>query len=124
MNAAPLRFLLVGLSNTFVGLSTIYLASRFGGLNDWLSNALGYVVGFIWSFAINRRWTFKAQGSVSGHLRRYLLVFVVAYAANLAVLLIARSILGSETFASQICGMATYTVIAYLGSRHFVFAHR
>lgn len=59
-----LRYLLVGASNSALGFAAIWLALR--GL-DWppaAANAAGYAVGFLWSFALNRRWTFAHRGNV------------------------------------------------------------
>lgn len=120
LDHSALRFALVGISNTVVGLSTTFVAWRLGA-GDVLANALGYAVGIGWSFAINRLWTFDAKGPVARSFPRFLLVCAVGYLANLGVLLALRPRLGGDSFMPQLLAMVTYTVIGYLGSRYFVF---
>jgi putative flippase GtrA len=116
-----LRFLIVGGSNTLVGFAVIILAVRVFGLNDLAANAIGYLVGFLWSFALNRRWTFRHSGEPTAALLRYALVCAVAYALNVIVLIGVRSALPSAHILAQMAAVITYSVVAYYGSRYFVF---
>jgi putative flippase GtrA len=119
--ASALRFAAVGVSNSVVGIAVIYLAWRVFGWPDVAANALGYAVGFLWGFGLNRRWTFRDRGSVASSFGRYLLVCALAFAANLLVVVGARSLLGQGTFAPHVIGVCVYTVIAFLGSRFYAF---
>lgn len=122
------RFALVGASNTAIGLSVIYIAWRVFGLGDVAANVLGYLVGFCWSYTLNRLWTFKDAGPVGRSFMRFALICAAAYAVNLLVLFEARRLLGAESFLPHILGMVVYTGVSYLGSRFFAFkpdkAHR
>ncbi len=121
---SALRFALVGVSNTFIGLAVIYLAWRVLGLPDLAANALGYAIGFLWSFMMNRRWSFQAEGPTGQHFRRFVLVCALAYTANVLVLMLSRSWLGPEGFLPHALGMATYSVLAFIGSRRYAFVPR
>src|SRR4051794_28739654 len=80
----PLRFAMVGLLNTAIGLFTIYLATFGLGLGPVLANALGYGIGLVTSFALNRRWTFAASaGNRWAQAARFTLAVLLAYAFNL-----------------------------------------
>jgi putative flippase GtrA len=124
MLAAAIRFAVVGVSNTLLGLLVIFVAWRLWGWPDWAANAFGYGVGFLWGFGLNRRWTFRARGSVSRSFVRYLLVCAAAFAANFVVMLAARAWLGPDTFAPHLLGVCVYTVLAFLGSHYFAFRGR
>lgn len=119
-----LRFGVVGLVNTALGYAVI-LAGLALGWGDLVSNAAGYAAGLIAGFALNRRWTFGSRaGRSMGEGRRYLLVFLVAYCANLAVLALARSLGFVESPLAQLAGLCTYSILFYLGSSRYVFVSR
>ncbi|UZN48974.1 GtrA family protein [Cupriavidus cauae] len=116
-----LRYLLVGASNSVLGFAAIWLALR--GL-DWhpaAANAAGYAVGFLWSFALNRRWTFAHRGHVPASLWRFGTVCVLGYLANLATVLALSNVLAPRSLLAQLGGMAVYTGLTYLGARHWAF---
>jgi putative flippase GtrA len=119
-----LRFLLVGILNTLVGLGSIYGCKFFLGLDDVPANMIGYLIGLTNSFIWNRRWTFSHSGGIASSLPKFVVVFLFAYAANLAV---ALALIRQGAFSSYVAhAVATipYTVIFYLGSRYFVFPAR
>ncbi len=57
------RFGVVGVSNTLLGYSVFRGAHRV--LPAAASQALSYLVGMLWSYYWNRRWTFKSQDNVA-----------------------------------------------------------
>jgi putative flippase GtrA len=117
-----LRFGIVGLSNTLLGLGVIYVCWRFLGMGDVPANMTGYVVGLLWGYTWNRRWTFRSARPARQQFGRYLLLCLCAYAANLGVIGIARHVLGDQSFFPHVAGTVFYTALTYLGCRHFVFA--
>lgn len=118
---SSVRYLLVGLSNTAVGFAVIWIALRGFGLGNVIANATGYSVAFLWSFALNRKWTFYHNGAVGWALLRYVLATLVAYGMNLLVVILVERRLSQGSLLVQIDGMLTYTAVAYLGARYFVF---
>jgi len=116
-----LRFALVGVSNTVVGFAAIWFCLRRLGFGDVAANATGYAVGFVWGFFLNRAWTFGHRGPVYASLPRYALVCLVAYAANLAVLIWLVGQFGAGSLVAQFFGISTYSALAYLGARRFAF---
>ena len=119
-----IRYLLVGVVNTLVGLGTIYLAMYFLQMNLAYSNAFGYAVGIMVSFILNKKWTFDNQDHVGYSFLRYLLVLFVAYVVNLATVLFADSHFDLNPYLSQALGIIPYTTIGFLGSRYFAFRER
>jgi putative flippase GtrA len=118
---SALRYGLVGVSNTLVGFAVIWLMLRGFRFSDVAANIAGYAVGFTWSFALNRSWTFRHRGAVGAGLLRYALVCAFAYAANLlAVVALGRHV-GQGSLIVQMCGMISYTVVAFVGSRLYAF---
>ena len=119
-----IRYLLVGVVNTMVGLGIIYLAMYFLHMDLASSNAFGYAIGIMVSFALNKKWTFASQDHVVYSFLRYLLVLGVAYAANLATVLFANAHFYLNPYLSQALGIIPYTTIGFLGSRYFAFRER
>lgn len=121
MKVTAPRFLAVGALNTLVGLSVIFMAKAIAGASDVTANVTGYGVGLVLSFLLNRTWTFGHRGDQWSALGRFLLVFAVAYALNLAVVLLLVRGLQLNSYLSQILGVVPYTVFGYFASRHLVF---
>jgi putative flippase GtrA len=120
----PLRFGVVGLINTAVGLGLIFGAKAIFGLGDLLANAIGYGVGVIVSFTLNRRWTFRDQHSILPAFARFGLAFGVSYAVNLATVFGLRDLAHLDAYVAQAMGVIPYTVCFYLISAHYVFPGR
>ncbi|MDJ0896179.1 MAG: GtrA family protein, partial [Alphaproteobacteria bacterium] len=118
------RFGIIGVLNTVVGYSVI-VAALAVGLGDVPANAMGYAVGLSLSYTLNRRWTFRWQGAdTTGSLARFLLVFGLAYGANLIVILGFRSLGVFENPLTHLVGMCVYSVVFYLGCGRWVFPDR
>lgn len=116
-----IRYLTVGIANTFTGLSIIYACKWLAGLGDVSANMIGYGIGILVGFQLNKRWTFDHQGSYWPSLLRYLLVLACAYVVNLATVMYLIKILNVNSYLAQALGIGPYTLIGYLGSRHFAF---
>jgi putative flippase GtrA len=122
ISASLVRFLIVGLANTCVGLGVIWCAKDLAGVSDAKSNVVGYVVGVTVSFLLNKRWTFSFRGHAGASFLRFLLVFAVSYAANLGTVLGLIDVTGQDSFWCQVCGVVPYSTIFYLGCRWYAFA--
>jgi putative flippase GtrA len=118
---APLKFVVVGIANTLIGLLAIYFCKWLLGFGDALANICGYMIGLAVSFLLNRGWTFRHSGAVLPALVRFVVIFALAYLLNLATVLIAIHSFGVNSYLAQAIGIAPYTVFFYLGSRYFAF---
>lgn len=120
----PLRFGAAGIANTITGFAVIAAALAVG-LGDVQANALGYAVGLLQGFLLNRRWTFRA-GAVPPRrqIMRYLAAFVPAFGLNLLVVaaFVSSGIAGNPL--THVAGIAVYTVAFYFLCAHFVFRER
>jgi putative flippase GtrA len=117
----PIRFIIVGIANTLIGLAGIYSCKWLLGFGDVLSNICGYLIGLAASFVLNRNWTFRHQGAALVALARFLAVFALAYLLNLVAVLILIRFVGMNAYLAQAAGIVPYTVVFYLGSRYFAF---
>jgi putative flippase GtrA len=117
-----LKFSLVGLINTTVGLGTIYLAMHVISMDYVSANLSGYAVGIFVAYLLNRSWTFPYSGSWQRSLARWVLVVAFAYSLNLAVIVVLHKGVGMGPYIVQIAGIAVYTLTAFLGARYFAFS--
>ena len=115
-----LRFGLVGILNTAVGLGTIFALMYGLGLGAVLSNLIGYGIGLCVSFVLNSRWTFGAAVT-PGTALRFLLAFGLSYLANLGMLLFCMGPPGMHPGLAQLVAMVTYTIVFFVLSRTIVF---
>ena len=115
------RYGIVGIINTLLGLSIIFIALSYGA-SDIGANVLGYGVGLLTNFSLSRYWVFKHQGSISQSFARYLMAYLLAYSCNLVVVLLAHRALGVNVHFSQVLGAGTFALVAFLGYRCFAFA--
>jgi len=116
------RFGLVGLINTGVGLLAIYAVLYFGSTGPVIANAAGYAIGLAVSFVLNRLWTFEDRSAIKRVLPRYLVTAGVAYLCNLAVVVAGTGYFHVNPYAIQPLGIILYTAIMFFGCRCYVFA--
>lgn len=114
------KFLSVGALNTILGLSTIYFLMYFWGAGPFISNVVGYIFGIVVGYHLNRAWTFRSPQLKKGLFSNYALVAAGSYFVNLSVVFLSIS-LSVDPYLAQLMGIASYTVLAYLGNTYFVF---
>jgi putative flippase GtrA len=119
--AQGLRFVAVGLVNTFTGLLVIYSLKYLAGTADVKANAIGYAVGMLVSFGLNRNWTFAHRGAPSRSVIRFLMTMAIAYAMNLLVVLVSLRALGVNAYIAQVLGMPAFTITSFLLCKYWVF---
>jgi len=120
LHVHSVRYGLVGVVNTLVGLSSILVAKRLFAVADVPANALGYALGLACSFSLNRHWTFAHRGAAGPTLWRFLATQGIAYACNLA------EVLGSisanvNAYLAQCAGVPVYMLVGFIGCRYWVF---
>lgn len=112
---------MVGFANTALGYAVIVSCMYLGGLTPELSNAVGYLVGLMMSYFLNRHFTFRSARRRSTEFVRFVIVFLTAYTANLIVLVALVRGLGIHAALSQVLAGVVYIGTAYLLNKHCVF---
>lgn len=116
-----LKFGLVGVINTFSGLSIIYFCKFYINLGDLISNLIGYAIGLCISFYLNSRWTFKYKGMQINAILKFVLVIFIAYLLNITCVLFLINGLHVDGYYAQPFGILPYFLFCYLGCRLWVF---
>jgi putative flippase GtrA len=118
------RFVLVGVLNTIVGIGL------FAILNALIGHRTHYLVAVIaaqclsvqFAFATQRYIVFRARdGRVVHELLRFYLLYATGLVANLLVLPVLVEVAGIAVLPAQIAFTVGLAVVNYLGGRTFVF---
>lgn len=128
------KYALVGVSNSLVTLVTIFVCKSALGVNPYVSNAIGYVLGLVNSFVWNKLWVFHSHRRAHVEAAKFLGGFAVCYGLQLLTVwaLVQLTPLGgflarigtvavSGYGVATIIGMAVYTVLNFLFNRLVTF---
>jgi|SaaInl8_200m_RNA_FD_contig_121_75080_length_9522_multi_5_in_0_out_0_9 putative flippase GtrA len=118
-NVEFFRFVLVGILNTFIGLSVIFILIYFS-MNNYLANLVGYLIGLIFSFLLHKNYTFKNKANtINRQMLFFLLVFLISFSINIFILYI--SLEYYTKYISQLLAIIAYTTISYLLNKFITF---
>ena len=115
------RYLLVGLVNTGIGYLIIFSCMYGLKLSPELSNALGYGLGMVISYTLNRTFTFGNPPTTRAMALRFAVVNGIAYLFNLGMLVLLVRGLGLHAGLSQVLAGGVYVVTSFLVNKHYVF---
>ena len=119
-----IRFGVVGVSNTLVFL-VAYAICVHVGVHYVAASAIGYTLGSINGYLLNRRWTFRAGDmSHASSASRYMVVQTVAGLGNLGLLYAFVHWLGTERILAQVIVIVIVQLLSFLVHRAWSFAHR
>lgn len=122
-----IRFGLVGVMNTGVDFLVFTLLIALG-MHYLAAQTMAYAAGTLNSYAVNKLWTFRGQGSARGDRRRLggeLLRFVALNGASLllslALLYLLKDGLGFPALLAKLLVTVCTVVVNYAGSKLWVF---
>lgn len=122
-----LKFLLVGVINTVVGTTIMFVCYNVLSLSYWVSSAANYFFASILSFFLNKYFTFSNKDSSLMQIVKFAVniavCYVIAYGLAQKFALFAFGFLGEKlrNNLAMLVGMGLFTVLNYLGQRCFAF---
>lgn len=125
-NNELVKFLIIGILNTIIGVSIMFIVYNLMGLNYWISTSLNYIVAGTFSFFANKKFTFKSEGKTLQKIIFFILTLIICYfvAFNLSKKMIAfiniNDIKLKENI-SMVVGMVIYTVLNFILQKQIVF---
>lgn len=119
-----IRFGIVGVLNTGITLAVIFVLMKGLGVHYALSNCIGYVVGFLNSFVLNKKWTFRSKGNVGVEGVLFVAVFGVCYLMQLGALVLMKETIGITADYAQLLAMAVYTGLNFILNKLITFRNR
>jgi len=117
------KFGLVGILNTIVGLSTIFICMKLLHISYISSNIIGYSLGLINSFIFNKLWTFKSTKSAKKEIIPFIFIFAISYFFQLIILILMKEYMSINVDLAQIISTVFYTIINFFGNRIYTFSH-
>lgn len=126
-DAKLLRFLIVGVINTLVGMAIMFGLYNLAHCSYWVSSAANYILTSILSFFLNKYFTFKNKEQSLSQVLRFVINIVVCYgvaygvAKPLCRALLANASVTVRDNVSMLVGMVLFTGLNYLGQRFFAF---
>jgi putative flippase GtrA len=126
----PVRFAIVGVINTAVGIAIMFGLYNLAGLSYWMSSALNYCLTSIMSFFLNKYWTFRIKEWTRPMIFLFALTVFLSYiiAYKLAQIIIYHILIEynekTRGNISMLAGMCIFTVLNYLGQKFIVFRKR
>lgn len=134
-----LKFVLVGVTNTLVGMAIMYgskyLLETFSQLGDdpiyWLSSGLNYGLTSILSYFLNKNFTFKHKGNSLASLLRFAINIIICWILAYGLAKPFTQWAMSSMFGTQyenitdniamLVGMGLFVFFNYFGQRFFAF---
>ena len=128
-----LKYAVVGVINTLLTLAVIVVCKDFFEINLWLSNAIGYVAGFINSFVWNKLWVFHSHNNVLMEAVKFIGGFLACYLLQLGATMFFNHVLGASQWTiygfvissyglATVLGMIVYTLANYFYNRMVTFS--
>ena len=116
-----IRFILVGAFNTILGYGIIFFFMYIINLSPEFSNVIGYMATLIVSYFLHRRYTFRIEQKKNIMFFYFLMVFIISYCANLAILVILVRAMSIHAGISQFVAGAVYVCTSYLLNKYYAF---
>lgn len=117
-----IKYGLVGVVNTLITAIIIFVFMNVFGISYKISNAFGYVAGFLNSFILNKFWTFKGnQTKTLFQFVRFAIVFAICYLLQLGLVVLLVEKLNVSENISQLIGMVFYTIIGFVFNKLITF---
>ncbi len=116
-----IRFGIVGVINTLITISIIFILSNVYNVHYIISNIIGYIAGFMNSFLMNKFWTFQSKGNFLKESYWFILVFLISYALQVLILYYLHGILKINENLSQILSMICYTLVNFILNKFLTF---
>lgn len=126
------RFIIVGVLNTIIGMTAMFLAYNLFHMGYWLSSAMDYIVASIFSYFANKYFTFQSKKRSAMEVVRFIInvaaCYLVAYGiARPVVMTFLKEMDWSVSVMEQISmlfGLGIFIVLNYFGQRYFVFVKK
>ena len=132
------KFIMVGILNTIVGMGLQFLFFNLCGWGEWISSIVGYILGSILSYFLNKYFTFKNKEKGWKPIAKFALNIAVSYglAYGIAIPLtkwicVANSLTmfswTVDKFAgnvSMLVGSCLFVAFNYIGQRFFAFKEK
>ena len=117
------KFGIVGVSNTLLTFAVFTLLLKVFGVWYIASSAIGFVIGAVNGFLLNRRWTFAGHVGDAYTPLRWAVVQGTGLGINLGLLYLLVHDAGIDELLAQALATVVVTVSTFLANRAWTFRH-
>lgn len=127
IDKTTLKFILVGIINTFVGTAVMFILYNTFHTSYWFSSAMNYIVGSVISYFLNKYFTFqnkeKSVKQVIYFVLNITLCYLIAYgiAKPIVRLVLSRQSMKIQDNIAMLSGMCLFVGLNYVGQKFLVF---
>ncbi len=132
------KFIMVGILNTLVGMGLQFLFFNLFGWGEWISSIVGYILGSILSYFLNKHFTFKNKEKGIKPVIKFALNIAVCYGLAYGIAIpIVKWICTANSItmfgwtvdrfagnASMLIGSCLFVAFNYIGQRFFAFKEK
>ena len=116
-----LKFGIVGVSNTLLFFATYTLLLKVFGVWYLAASAIGFAVGAVNGFLLNRKWTFKGHTGDALTPVRWTTVQACGLLVNLGLVFLFVHGLGMDKLLGQVPATAIVVVLTFAANRSWTF---
>jgi putative flippase GtrA len=115
------KFGIVGVSNTLLTFAVYTLLLKVFGVWYLAASAIGFIVGAVNGFLLNRRWTFRGHVGDAFTPVRWTVVQGCGLLTNLGLVYLFVEEISLDKLIAQACATVIVTVITFLVNRAWTF---
>lgn len=125
-----IKFILVGIINTIIGSTIMFLLFNLAHFNYWVSSACNYIFTSVLSFFLNKYFTFAIKDwsvfMIIAFILTIVFSYLIAYGISKPIMnfVLKDFSVNIRENISLFTGMCLFTVLNYLGQRLIVFKSR
>lgn len=127
LDFTTIKFIIVGIINTVVGTSVMFILYNVFSVGYWMSSAANYIIGSIVSYFLNKYFTFRNREKSFKQIILFIinisLCYLIAYgiAKPMVAFILNQYNEKIQGNISMLVGMGLFVILNYFGQRLVVF---
>ena len=127
LDFTTIKFIIVGIINTVVGTSVMFILYNIFSVGYWMSSAANYIIGSIVSYFLNKYFTFQNREKSFKQIILFVinisLCYLIAYgvAKPMVSFILNQYNEKIQGNISMLVGMGLFVILNYFGQRLVVF---
>ncbi len=127
LDFTTIKFIIVGITNTVVGTSVMFILYNVFSVGYWMSSAANYIIGSIVSYFLNKYFTFRNREKSFKQIILFVinisLCYLIAYgiAKPMVAFILNQYNEKIQGNISMLVGMGLFVILNYFGQRLVVF---
>lgn len=120
MKKQMMRYLIVGGGAVCIDYLSYFAMMRFLSTPPAYSKGISYVLGAIFAFFVNKRWTFESDVPTHKAFGKFAILYLSTFTANVAINGMVLWLMTSKNLAFFFA-TATSIILNYIGQKFWVF---